>query len=340
MRRKVKVPKNGFKIHQSAEVFPMMSRQELEGLKASIEVEGLLERIAIVDDQIIDGRNRYKVLQELGRADQPDDYEDFTFRFAAPCEEWHEPIDYVVAKNLHRRHLNVGQRAESAVKIKKRKALEAKERKRAYGEKFGEKHPKEEVQENVPEPLENTGQARDQAGELVGVSGRTVDHAEKVFESENSTEELKDAVRSGEVAVSSAAAIVDLPTDEQREAIAKGKKGVAEAAKRVKGRRETTQPPQPNITRDEGARKRNMSFKHGQDAINCLCKIKLDDERYKDGFLLVQGWMDQFGPASQGPKFTVKWHVRRITSLLRQVPKDNSDRQKIFSQVRKWMDRN
>ncbi|HYW78465.1 MAG TPA: hypothetical protein VE890_02775, partial [Thermoguttaceae bacterium] len=62
----------------------------------------------------------------------------------------------------------------------------------------------------------------------------SVDRAEKVLDSANATEELKEAVRKGEVAVSSAAVVAGLPGDEQRKAVAGGKVGVAQAAKRAR----------------------------------------------------------------------------------------------------------
>lgn len=51
---------------------------------------------------------------------------------------------------------------------------EAKKRQQAAGAMYGENHPKQEVQEIVPEPLKPEPQARDLAASAVGVSGKYV----------------------------------------------------------------------------------------------------------------------------------------------------------------------
>src|SRR5262245_56896276 len=55
-----------YRVHPAADVFPMMSDDELAALGADIKARGLLEPIKIRGDEILDGRNR---LEAIERAD-------------------------------------------------------------------------------------------------------------------------------------------------------------------------------------------------------------------------------------------------------------------------------
>jgi hypothetical protein len=92
-----------------------------------------------------------------------------------------------------------------------------------------------DIKANCPE---SGGQSRDKAGEAAGVSGKSVDRAAKVLAS--GSKELIAACDRGEVAVSAAAKIAELPKARQNEIINKAKdegkavgKEVAKAAKNV-----------------------------------------------------------------------------------------------------------
>ncbi len=57
---------SNLKIHQLANINPMMDDKQFEALKNDIELKGQLEPIAIYRDLIVDGRNRTKALAQLG----------------------------------------------------------------------------------------------------------------------------------------------------------------------------------------------------------------------------------------------------------------------------------
>lgn len=91
------------KFHEVANIFPMMTDTEFEGLKASIKEDGVHEPVLIADGMIADGRNRWKACDELG-IDCP------TVQYN-PTKHGQSLVQYVMARNLHRRQMTAGQRA-------------------------------------------------------------------------------------------------------------------------------------------------------------------------------------------------------------------------------------
>ena len=81
----------------------MMDEVALAELAADIKAESQREPIHLWQDQIIDGRNRYKACQIAG-------VEPIFKRIEFPGEQ--EALAYVVSRNLKRRHLNAPQRTE------------------------------------------------------------------------------------------------------------------------------------------------------------------------------------------------------------------------------------
>lgn len=201
------------KYHEAANIFPLMDENELKTLAEDIGLRGQLVPIELCDGMIIDGRNRWAACQFAG-------IEPLTVEVNPK-----DPVAYVLSLNLHRRHLDETQRAMVGGRAKGVYEKQAKERMLA-GKKSDPKA-------NCPE-----GQSRDKAGEAAGVSGKSVDRAAKVLAS--GSKELIAACDRGEVAVSAAAKIAELPKARQNEIINKAKdegkavgKEVAKAAKNV-----------------------------------------------------------------------------------------------------------
>lgn len=94
------------KIHPAADIFPMMSEEELADLAEDIKENGLLHPIVLdADKQLIDGRNRYAACKLAGV--QPR-FEQLNGR---------DPLAFIASANLQRRNLTKGQQAMAMAKI-------------------------------------------------------------------------------------------------------------------------------------------------------------------------------------------------------------------------------
>jgi len=71
-----------FQIHPAANAFPMMDDCRYAELLEDIRENGQLELITLCDGKILDGRNRYKAVTELGLAPKTRDYEGDPWQFA------------------------------------------------------------------------------------------------------------------------------------------------------------------------------------------------------------------------------------------------------------------
>lgn len=185
--------------HPLADIFPLMHGQEFVDLKMDIKANGLHEPVILLDGQILDGRNRFRACQETGvKAD--------FVEYNGP-----DPASYVISLNLIRRHLNESQRGMAAAKLSNMQ----------QGARTDIK-PAANLQEV----------SRANAAELLNVSERTVNTAKKV--ERQGAPELVQAVEHGEVSVSAAAEIAELPQEEQTEVIARGEKEILQRAKEIK----------------------------------------------------------------------------------------------------------
>ncbi len=233
------------KHHLCAAAFPMMLGKELKEMAADIKAHGL--RTAIVRDEqgrILDGRNREAACRMAGIAPQ---YVTFV-----GTEE--EKLQFVISQNLHRRQLTASQRSIVAAKLKPIYEQQAKARQSAAG---GKKKDRKAVPEDLPAAKEK-GDARDKAGAAMKVSGKLVSMAENVQAKAIPT--IVAAVESGDLTVSAAAAVADLPPDEQCKIMASGGAPAIRAAAGVirrssqKGRSVLTEPtaPAPPVPENPG----------------------------------------------------------------------------------------
>src|ERR1700680_1829643 len=105
--------------HEAANIFPLMPDDELQKLADDIKANGLKNPIVLLDDKVLDGRNRVLACRLAGG--RPD------FQSRNP-EKLGAPVAWVLSQNLHRRQLTATQRAFVAVEAEKMFANELAEK--------------------------------------------------------------------------------------------------------------------------------------------------------------------------------------------------------------------
>ena len=95
------------KPHPLAALFPQLPSEELTQLALDIKERGQLEPIILYKGVILDGRNRYRACQIAGVKPR---IEEFDAKAAK-----RSPEEFVLSRNLRRRHLSVGQKAAIAL---------------------------------------------------------------------------------------------------------------------------------------------------------------------------------------------------------------------------------
>lgn len=168
------------KFHPYSEVFPLIEGAEFDALVEDIKAHGLREKIWLFEGKILDGRNRFLACQKAK-------VKPLTRKYTGK-----DALAFVVSANMQRRHLTTEQRAMAAAKI----ATLTKGR----------------PSENAP----RGALTQSEAAETFGVGRRSVQRATKVVE--QGSKALQEAVASGEVPLTKAAAVVDLPKSEQLKA--------------------------------------------------------------------------------------------------------------------------
>jgi N6-adenosine-specific RNA methylase IME4 len=183
--------------HELADLFPLMDAVGQSDLADEIERIGYLPDgpIVLYEGKILDGRNRYEACLALhmeGRLPKP-----------PPFVQWPEngvsPLEWVIARNLLRRHLTPSQRAMIAAKLLPRFEEEARQRQERTFRR-GDAAP---VVEKVPPP--ERGKARDQAAAVLRVNPHYVQDAKKVLQKDPA---LAEQVTAGELDLQRAKSIL------------------------------------------------------------------------------------------------------------------------------------
>ena len=94
--------------HPLANIFPLLTGEEFDGIVADIKQNGLLDPIILTPDGLIlEGRNRYRACLEAGVEPKFETTRE-------PQENW---LSFIISKNVHRRHLTASQRAAVAAEL-------------------------------------------------------------------------------------------------------------------------------------------------------------------------------------------------------------------------------
>ena len=149
------------KLHKLAEYFPLLQGDEFDLLVQDIKDHGQLEPIVTVNDEILDGVNRWRACEQLGIEPITEAY------------KGNDPLSYVISLNIRRRHLDVSQRAMLATEMLPEFEAEAAKR---QGRKRTSPSADGELE------IDNRGwaSAARQVSKEFGVSAPTVERAKRV----------------------------------------------------------------------------------------------------------------------------------------------------------------
>jgi len=166
--------------HEVANIFPMMTAEEFDELKRDIQANGQMMPIWILDDKIIDGRNRYQACVDLGI--EP------LYQVVSGHPDMVALLTFVISANEKRRHLTSGQKAFVALEVERILAAEAKKRQGA----------RTDLEQTLVNSLTNVSnnerKATAQAAKITGTNRDYVSDAKKI---EREAPELKEAVMAG-----------------------------------------------------------------------------------------------------------------------------------------------
>lgn len=163
-------------LHSLCTIFPRLDDQAFSELVEDIQQNGLQEQIVLLNDQVLDGRNRYHACLEAGVQAE--------FReFGSRKGDGTDPFKFVFSANAKRRHLTASQLAAAVAKGQDWKEAHAQGRSNQTG--------------NVAGLITSTQRAA-----VSGASERTQRDADRVA---RESPELLDKVIAGEVSANAAA---------------------------------------------------------------------------------------------------------------------------------------
>ena len=193
-----------YKQHPLSAAFPGLGEEEFRALTDDIDANGVREKIVIYDGMILDGWHRYSACMELSVKKPP------MIEY-----EGDDPVGFVLSKNLHRRHLDASQRAFAIAQLSE------------WQEKSG--RPSHNLERIKSDKI--IGLSAAAAAKLAGVGEVTMRQARAATKA---IPEVQEAVTKGEIAVSEAAKLAQLPPEEQRAAVSEPKATRPKAQKKPK----------------------------------------------------------------------------------------------------------
>jgi len=177
-----------YDFHPLCKLFPPMVADQYNTLADDIRANGQFEPIILFEGMILDGRHRYKACINIGIEPK---FKEF---------DGTDALAYVISQNLSRRHLDESQRALIAGRISNLKS--------------GQR--KDHIEAGSIDPAQPVV-TRQEAADRLNVGDASVKRARKVLASGN--EKLIEKVETGEIAVSVAAKIAELPVEQQERVI-------------------------------------------------------------------------------------------------------------------------
>ena len=176
--------------HPYSLIFPSMSREEYSQLSTDIAKNGLLEPITVYQGMVLDGRNRDIICHNLG----------ITPKIVEFTGTDQQALDFVISKNLHRRHLSASQRAMVATSFLVHFEEIGKQAMCAGG---GDKKSPENRRNGsgvaiLPHPIPDNNKSRAKAAKAVGVAPSYVSDAKTIA---IKSPAMAERVKTGEITI-------------------------------------------------------------------------------------------------------------------------------------------
>lgn len=206
----------------------MMNEEEFADLKTDIAANGQKEPVWLYQEQIIDGRNRYRACRELNI--QP------------KTREWNGKgslTQFVISLNLKRRHLTPSDKAvvaTEALPFFEQEAKEAQKAAGAHGQEGGrgKKKPETLGATSIPrvsgKPKKRNKKSAEKAAKATGAGYQSVQAAKKL---KTEAPELFEAVKNQTLTVAEGKALSKLDKEQQKQAVELIKNGEAKNAKKA-----------------------------------------------------------------------------------------------------------
>jgi hypothetical protein len=106
LKTPIKIAGRTLTIHPAADEFPMLEGRAYDDFRDDVKAHGQREKIELLGNQVIDGRNRLRALMDLKIEPQFVQYKGT------------DPVGEVISRNINRRHLTDDQRVAIVAKLR------------------------------------------------------------------------------------------------------------------------------------------------------------------------------------------------------------------------------
>ena len=212
-----------------------LTADEYEALERSLLAEGCRDALVLWNDILVDGHNRYGICRKHGLPFNT--VQNTRFQSMDDVHLW------MIEQHLGRRSVSDYQRGVLA--LRKRAILGARQKAQRDAGSNSEmatsaSAPDDDADARPPWDDMPVAVSRAELAREAKLSSNQVSMIERIHA--QATPEVVEALKSGAISISAAAAVASLPEDEQRSAAQAGKAELRQAAKRARDARKRTRP--------------------------------------------------------------------------------------------------
>lgn len=211
-----------------------LTEAERTALERSLLAEGCRDALVLWNDVLVDGHNRYSICQQHGIP--------FKVTQNTSFKDMEDVMLWMIDNHLGRRSVSDFQRGVLALRqqeiLAKRQQAEME---RTKAEDAAIAPPDPESEEAAPPPKVKA--KREDIARAARLSANTLGQIEKITRS--ATPELVDAVRAGTISINAAATVATLSEEDQKTAVAGGRKFLQQAAREIREQRAANRPARP-----------------------------------------------------------------------------------------------